>query len=134
MGRKIRGLMPRELAGIFLLAALLLAGLFTSWYFCRQYSEASRVLEDSAWMALSGRLDNARETADGAGDIWERQWRLRAALGDQSPMEEMDTLFAELRIYGAAGEAMEFARVCSVLSQRMNAMGNAHQFSWWNVL
>ena len=134
MDRKIRNLNIRELAGFFLLVLLLLAGLLSAWYMARQLEAVSDTLEDSAWLALSGQMSNARKEADAARAQWEKGRPLRAVLGDHTPMEEIDDLFAELKIYGAAGEKTEFARTCSALSSRVQAMGEAHALHWWNVL
>lgn len=134
MDRKIGALTLREAAGILLLLVLLAGGLLSGWYMGRQHREISQKLEDCAWLALTGQMSNAREEADGARAQWEKGRSLRAVLGDHTPMEEIDDLFAELRIYGAAGEKTEFARTCSALSSRVKAMGEAHRLSWWNIL
>lgn len=124
----------REFTGLLLLLVLLLTGLGLSWYMDRQHTEIARGLEDSAWYALSGEWDKARKTVDSAREQWEQGWNLWAAFGDHTPMEEIDALFAVLRIHAAAGERTQFAEACAALSQRVEAMGAAHQLSWWNVL
>ena len=134
MDRKIGALTLREVTGIGLLLVLLAGGLLSGWYMGWQHREISQKLEDSVWLALSGQLSNAREEADAARAQWEKGRSLRAVLGDHTPMEEIDDLFAELHIYGVAGEKTEFARTCSALSSRVKAMGEAHALSWWNVL
>ena len=117
-----------------LLLVLLLGGLLSARYMGQHHREISRQLDSSAWLALSGEFANARVEADAARVQWEKGRPLRAVLGDHTPMEEIDDLFAELHIYGAAGETVEFARICNALSSRVAAMGMAHQLSWWNVL
>lgn len=134
MDRKIGVMTLREFAGLLLLLLLLLTGLLLSWYMGRQHTEISRGLEDSAWYALSGEWEKARDTVDSAREQWEQGWNLWAAFADHSPMEEIDALFAALRIYAAAGERTEFAHTCAALSRHVAAMGSAHQLSWWNVL
>lgn len=134
MDRKIGSITTRELLGFGLLLALLLVGLLCSWYLPRQSGQIGEALEDSAWMALSGQWENARKTAAAAREGWERKWKIWAAFGDHTPMEEVDALFAELTIYAAAEEQTDFAHTCAALSRRVEAMGNAHRFSWWNIL
>jgi len=134
MDRKIGTVTARELLGFGLLLLLLLAGLLSSWYMTRQHDQIADILEDSAWMALSGQWGNARNAAETAKETWQRQWKFRAAFGDHSPMEEIDALFAELTIYAAAEEQTDFAHTCAALSRRLEAMGNAHRLSWWNIL
>ena len=134
MDRKIGVLTLREVTAIGLLLVLLLLGLLSGWYLERQHRQLSRQLEDSAWLALSGQLSNARQEVQTAQAKWEKGRSLLAVLGDHTPMEDIDDLFAELQICGAAGEGTEFARICSALSCRMEAMGNACKLSWWNIL
>lgn len=134
MDRKIGILTLRELIGLSLLVTMLLGGLLLGWYLGQQQWELSRQLEDCAWLALSGQWENARTLAGEAREGWERKWKLRAAFGDHTPMEEIDDLFAELTVYGAAGDRTEFASTCSALASRMEAVGNAHRLSWWNIL
>lgn len=134
MDWKIGGLTLRELTGLGLLVGLLLAGLLLDWYLGGQHRALSQQLEDCAWLALSGQWENARQTAEAVRTGWKTEWKLRAAFGDHTPMEEIDALFGELAVCGAAGERTEFARICTALASRMEAMGNAQQLCWWNVL
>lgn len=134
MDRKKRGINIRELAGFVLLAGLLLAGFLLSWYLGRQYPVVSGALEDSAWMALSGQWEKARQNAADAKAQWEKSWKLQATFADHNPMEEIDSLFAELTVLGVTEQREEFARLCRALSCRMEDMADAQRLSWWNVL
>lgn len=134
MDWKMAGITLREVTGIFLLVAILLTGLFASWYLGRQQTQMADLLEESAWMALSGQWSNARETAAAAREEWQKKWKLRAALTDHEPLEDIDTLFEELTIYGAAGEEAEFAKSCAAIAQKMDTLAGAYRLSWWNVL
>lgn len=134
MDWKIGGLTLRELTGFALLVALLLAGLLSSWVMGRQHSGIARALEDSTWLALSGQWENARNAAQEAKQEWERGRRCQAAIVDQTRLEEIDSLFAELTVYAAAGERTEFARTCAALEQRLEALGDNHRAGWWNIL
>ena len=134
MDRKIGNLTFRELVGIALLILLLLSGLLSSWYMEWRNTQIAQELDNSAWLALSGQWQKARDTADAAKEQWEQSWDLWATLSDHTPMEEINSLFGELEIYGAAGERTDFARGCAVLASRLTAMANANKFCWWNVL
>ena len=52
---------------------------------------------------------------------------------NHTPMEEIDALFAEVEVYAAAREETDFAAGCAALSRKMEAMGQAHGASWWNL-
>ncbi len=134
MDRKMAGMTLRDLTGIALLVVVLLAGLFASWYQGRQQESMADVLEDSAWLALSGQMDKARDGAAAVRENWQKKWRIQAALTDHGPLEEIDSLFEELTVYGAAGEQTEFARVCASISRKMDSLGDTDRLSWWNVL
>ena len=124
----------REAGGIVLLLVLLAAGLLVSCVLGRQQERIAGILEDCAWMALSDQWSDARQTAAEARQQWEESWSLRAAVGDHTPMEQIDELFAQLNISAAAGERTGFAQDCAVLASRIRAVGNAQRLSWQNVL
>ncbi len=134
MDRKIGILTLRELTGLFLLVGLLLAGLLMSWCVGKQQEELARALSDSSWMALSGQVENARKQAETVRKRWEKRWRLLAAVEDHGPMEDIDSLFEELMVYGARGDQTEVARLCALLARKMEALGNTQKFIWWNVM
>ena len=134
MDRKIRGMTARELMGLGILAALLIAGLLSAWNQNRQHRAMANVMEDSTWLALSGQWENAKESASAARQNWEKGWRFRAAFADHGPIEEIDSLFRELTVYSAAGERTEFSRTCTLLAEKLEAMASSARLSWWNVL
>ena len=133
MDRK-RGMKLRDLTGVILLLVLLLAGLLSAWYAGRQHTALSRQLEESSWLALSGQWQQARETSETARQRWQQHWKLWTALGDHSPMADIDVLFSRLSVYAAGGEREEFAAVSKELAQRLLALADAHTLHWWNVL
>ena len=134
MGRKIGGITLRELLGMGLLTGLLLAGLLSAWYLSRQHTAMSSAMEECTWLALSGQWENGKEKAEAVRQTWEKSWIIFAAFSDHGPMEEIDALFRELAVYGAAGERTDFARTCAVLTDKLEAMASSARFSWWNVL
>ena len=134
MDRQIGGITLRELLGAGLLVLLLLLGLLSAWYLNRQSSAMAAALEDSTWLALSGQWENAKEMSASVRQDWEKGWRLRAAFADHANLEEIDGLFREMMIYGAADERTEFSRTCALLAEKLKAMADSARFSWWNVL
>lgn len=134
MDRKIRGITLRELLGVAILALLLVAGLLSAWYLNRQITSMASTVEDSSWLALSGQWENAKELIGASRQDWEKGWRFRAAFADHTYLEEIDGLFRELTVYSAAGERTEFARVCALLAERLEAIASSARLSWWNVL
>lgn len=133
MDRQIGGMTLRELTGLGLLVILLLGGLLSSWDMSRRHGEIARTLEACTWQALSGQWENARNTAETAEQAWQQGRGRRAAVSDHTPLEEIDSLFAELGAYAAAGDRTGFARTCAALSRHMDALGDAHRVSWQNI-
>lgn len=134
MDRKIGKLTARELMGFVLLGVLVVSGLLASRCLERRFGEAAGTMEECVWLALSGQLENARKTADSAAAHWEQHRTLQAVLGDHTAVEEIDDLFSELKICGISGDGTEFARLCSVLAQKLENLGSSHRLSWANVL
>lgn len=134
MDRKVGHMSFRELLGFLLLTALLFLGLLSAWYLNRHQGDISRQLEDSAWLALSGQWENARQGAAAARERWEQRRSLWTVFADHTPMEEIDVLFAQLSIYAAAKDPAEFSAVCAALARHLDAMGEAHRLRWQNVL
>lgn len=124
----------RETVGLVLLAGLLLTGLLSSWDMGKTHRDISGYLEDAAWFALGSDWENARIAAAAAEDRWESHRDLSSLLADHTPMEEIDALFAKVNICSAARRKEDFAVLCAELSRKMEAMGEAHQLSWQNLL
>lgn len=124
----------RETAGFLLLLVLLVLGIYTSLEMSRTHNAISRELEDAAWYALSGDWESARMATASAESKWREHWNLSTLLADHSPMEQIDAMFASVDLYSAAKEAAEFAAGCGELSRYVRAMGEAHRFSWQNIL
>ena len=134
MDRKRRIHPGRELTGAVLLVGLLVLGLLTSWHMVRTHNAISRELEDAAWHALSNTWNKAEDSAFSARQQWQEHWKLSAAFADHSAMEEIDAGFSRLSMYAAARDSGEFAAVCAELSRYVQAMGDAHSLTWWNLL
>lgn len=126
--------MKRCVIGFVMLLVLLLGGLFSTGHMIRQHEPLTEALEQAAAAALQGDLDRAATISGGAREDWEKNRDLSAVFADHGPMEEIDGDFAQLEAYAAAGWEVEFAVLCAELSQKLQAMGDAHGLDWWNIL
>ena len=129
-----KGRLGRETVGVALLGVLLLTGLYTSLEMSRSHRDIARQLETGAWFALAEDWENARTAVAAAESGWESRRDLSSLLADHTPMEEIDALFAQAGIHSAARNREAFASVCACLSRKVEAMGEAHRFSWQNLL
>ena len=126
--------MGRFWLGIGLMAALLALGLWTADAMEDLHEPISHTLQKAAQESLSGDLQKGFALARQARGRWEGNWRRTAAVADHTPMDEIDGLFAQMEIYAQAQQPTEFAAYCARLSAQINAVGDAHQFTWWNLL
>ena len=126
--------MKRLWIGIAFLALLLAGGFGINAGMDNLQKEISQQLDAACQTALAGDLEQAAVQANGAREVWEQYRNLVAAVTDHEPMEEMDTLFAQLPIYYETDSSLNFAAVCSDLSLLMQAIGENQALKWWGVL
>lgn len=117
--------------GIGLLGLLLVLGVFAAWAMEQGQMPLAEKLELAA---LSEDLQTGIDLARQAKKQWKSCWKAVAAVADQTPMDEIDTLFAELEVYARENEQVHFAACCSQLASLLRAVAEAHKLSWWNML
>ena len=126
--------MKRCKIGIWLLAALLAAGMASAWAMGYLTEPLGQTMEAASQAALRSDWESAQTLALQARESWEKNWNLCAVFADHTPMENINGLFAQLEIYAQSGDAQNFAAVCAQLSEDTKAIGEAHSFTWWNLL
>ena len=126
--------MARFWLGVGILLTFLALGLWIAVAMDGIHQQISSTLEQAALQTLDGDLDTGIALVSQAHDRWERNWHAAAAVADHAPMDEIDSLFAQLQLYGTTRQATEFAAYCTRLSQLVTAMGEAHTLTWWNLL
>lgn len=126
--------MKRGWIGLALLLILLGAGLLVTWFMGETHEEIADKLEDAGVLALTGDWEGADRLVRRARMEWDKSWRISAALTDHEPMEEIDSLFAQLEIYRRQREALSFGALCAQLSSLLEDLGDAQGLNWWNLL
>ena len=126
--------MKRSWIGLFLLLLLLAAALGATWGMERIHTPIARELEQAAELALEGDWERADALSTDADRRWQRWAHFRGCLADHTPMEEIDGLLAQLEVFRKAREDSDFAAACACAARKVEAMGQAHGLSWWNVL
>lgn len=126
--------MKRSWIGAGLLALLLASAALVTWGMDRVHEPIARELDSAAEFALSGNWDQAEALAKKADAAWQESRNFSACFADHGPMEEIDGDFAQLEVYANAREGVAFAAAAAQLSQKVQAMGDAHGLVWWNVL
>ena len=117
--------------GVGLLAVILALGLFAGWLMEKGQTPAAQLLEQAA---QAENLEEGVAMAQRAKEIWRQKWKAVASVADHTPMDEIDSLFAELEIFAREGERVHFASCCNQLASQLRAVAEAHKLNWWNVL
>jgi hypothetical protein len=92
------------------------------------------LLTQAADQALEENMEQALPLAQKAYARWQRYHSITASLADHSPMDDTDTLFQELLVYGRMEEIPHFAACCRELTVMVEAMYDAHAFLLKNLL
>ncbi len=126
--------MNRGWLGLGILVVFLVLGLVVTETMDGAHVPTEKLLAQAAEKTLQGQFEQAVALGTEAKNRWEKQWNGTATVADHSPMDDVDALFAEMEIYARSEEKPHFAAVCKELSQRIQAVADAHRFSWWNIL
>ena len=126
--------MKRSWIGFFLLVALLAGSLWASRTMVTIHTENAEVLEKAARCALGGDWTGAAYLTAQAEHTWEKWELFRSAMADHNPSEEIDALFAAMKVYGSARDQVAFAALCREISEKMQAIGDAHNLKFHNLL
>lgn len=126
--------MKRIYIGIGLLIVLLVLGIWIASAADKAHAPGAVDLEHASQLVLEGSWDKAEALAKRARETWQKKWCFTASVSDHEPMDEIDALFARLSVYARTQDAKDYAAVCAELSERLEAMSQAHAFSWWNLM
>ena len=126
--------MRRLWIGFGVLAALLALGAAVSWGMDVVHRPAARQLEQAADAALAGNWQEAQRYADGAQSRWQRYRKFTASVADHTPMDDVEGLYAQLKVYAEEKDAAHFAAICLELARLSDAMADSHSPVWWNFL
>ena len=120
--------------GLGILLVLLALGLGAGAGMRRIHSPVEDLLVQAGDLALERGTEAAMPLALQAYDRWQRFLGFTASLADHSPMDDTNTLFQEMLIYGRTGELPHFVACCRELTVMVQAMYDAHAFSLKNLL
>ncbi len=120
--------------GVSLLLVLLGLCVLVTWGTQKIHEPAQMQLLEASQLALEEDSDQAIRLARQAHSRWEKTRTLTAAVADHSPMDDIDSLFAEMEVYAQAEELPHFSACCLQLSKLLQSMYEAHSFTWWNVV
>ena len=126
--------MKRQWIGLGLLLAVLTVGIVLTVAFRRLHEPIAEKLDTASEAALAEDWGRADALASQAVGDWKNFRRFTAAVADHEPLEEMDSLFAQLEVWQRLREPEEFAAACVYLAELARAMADSQQLTWWNLL
>ena len=120
--------------GIVILLVLLGLGIGASAGMKAIHQPVEKLLEQAATLAQAENMESALPLANKAYARWETLHSITASFADHSPMDDTDTLFQEMLVYGQMEEIPHFIACCRQLVIMTQAMYDAHAFSLKNLL
>lgn len=126
--------MKRFWLGSGILAVLLALGITATVAVDRFCQPISRDLTLAAQVVRRNEWVQAEQLADSARQRWQQHRALHAAVTNHEPMEEIDALFDQLKIYAEEGDSLHFAECCVRLASLTEAVAESQAIHWWNLL
>lgn len=126
--------MKRIWIGIGLLVVILIAGIWVAETMENIQKPNADDLRRASQLALEEQWPLAEALTKRARDTWEKKWHLTASVANHAPMDEIDGLFAQLKVYAKVRDQISYSGTCAYLAERIEAMGHEHAFHWWNLL
>ena len=126
--------MKRCWFGLILLLVLLVLCAGSSRYMTRVHEPLAQTAGEAAEYALEGDWGNALSVTRKIRSQWEDRWGIIAAIADHEPMEQVNSLLAQLEVFAASGDTLGFASTCAALSAALDALADISSLTWWNFL
>ena len=126
--------MKRGWIGAALLLVLLAVGSFSAWDMAARQQPLEEAMDQAAQHALAQNREEAQSLVQWARQQWHAHWRRNAAVSDHGPMEEIDSLFAQLDVLDPSEDPLAYALICAQLAEAFSALGEGHIPNWWNLL
>lgn len=126
--------MKRMWIGIALMALVLAAGLWVAEVMEQVHYPLAEDLDRAAQLALEEQWDTANVLAVRTEQTWQKKRPVTAAFAEHEPLENIDALFAQLEVYAVTRDAPSFSAACVYLARQLEALGECHSFTIFNLL
>jgi len=121
--------MNRVWIGIGILLVLLGLGIWTQRELEDIHGPIAADMKLAGELAQLGEWEQAVQALTRAEAAWTAGRMFTAALADHQPLEDIESLMAQLPAYAAAGDQAEFAGVCADAACRVEAISAAHKLT-----
>ena len=125
--------MKRLWIGTGLLAAVLVTAVLTPAILSRCHTPAVQDLQRAAELVMADNWDTAASFSRRAEKQWQKTRPVTAAFSEHEPMEEIDALFAQLKIYREARDQVAYGSTCVYIACQMDALRGYHDFNFGNL-
>lgn len=126
--------MRRLWVGVIPLLAVLIVGIGLTVAFERIHEPMAEKLEQASAAALQGDWEKALALTGEVRAEWEKYRGFAAAVADHEPLEQIDGLLAQLKVWEKQQEPTGYATTCQQLAQIARAMADSQRIIWWNLL
>lgn len=125
--------MKRTGLGIGILVVFLLGGLLCANLVETLCNRVSQSLEKAQIFTQEGDHEAAANMVEKAYGAWKKYRFAIAAFVNHEPMDEIDGLFSQTRIFSKFKANTDFAAGCGRLSELIEALAQSHKLTWWNL-
>lgn len=126
--------MNRLWIGIVILFLLLGLGVGLVWGSGAFFGSLAREMEACGAAALAENWVLASEKATQCRNKWETYAHFWASFTDHAPIEQVQLLFSQLKLYENQRLPVEFAVCCRSLAREAEAIEESHSLAWWSIL
>lgn len=126
--------MKRFIIGLSVLSLLLGMGIGVAFLFGHVHTSTAQLLDAAADASLAGNWNEAATHFRQARQRWESHRHFTAAFSDHEPMDEIDSLFARLELYGQQKNPDHFPALCAHLAVLTQAIADSQCLRWWTLL
>lgn len=126
--------MKRLWIGVGLLLAMLLSGILVTEFMERTHNPDAKDLKRAAQLAMEDEWDKAEALTTRVQKSWDKRHHWTASFADHEPIEEVEGLLAQLKVYGELRDVTAFSGTCVQLAKCMEALGECHSLNFWNLM
>ena len=126
--------MKRAWFGGGLMVALLVLAVALYLLPGRVNGEIAQQMRSAAEYAEKEDWENARAVSGGCEERFFRLRKFSAAFADHAPLEQMEALFLQLRIYEKQKNAVSYAAAAVELSVLAEEVAESFSLHWWTFL
>lgn len=91
-------------------------------------------MDAAAAAAAAEDWETASALSNRAKAEWEQIRNRIAAVADQDPLEEMDSLFSQLELMEGLQATNEFVSLCCQIARLAEAFSDSQSIQWWSLL